>query len=70
VARWGVGSANEQESADAFGHDHSAALCRRGRPLSVNAFGPEAQTPVLSSLEPISFGAVVGIGLVVGIVAG
>jgi len=62
-----VGSGNEQESAAAFGHGLSAAPCRSGRPLPTSAFGAEAR-PMLSFLEPISLGVVVGIGPVVGIV--
>ena len=63
LALYGVGKANEQ-----VGGGDSAALCRRDGPLPTSAFRLTAQTPVLSFLEPISLGAVVDIGLVVGIV--
>jgi hypothetical protein len=52
----------------ACGHDHSVSLCRPRPFLQVPAFGLVARALVLSFLEPISLGAVVGIGLVVGIV--
>ena len=39
--------------------------CRRRCSLSVRAFGPTAQLPALSFLEPILLDAVVGIGRIV-----